>query len=456
VIAARTSRAKQHLRDGLSSSTYAARPADVGAAVASEPRERSPLARGAVVLTGAMGLSGLLTYLFLVLAARTLGPTAYGEIGVLWGAMYIASIVLFRPLEQTTSRAIADRRSRGEEGRTVVRSVGLLAAALAIVVLVAGGGAWYPITHGLFGGDNAMTALLICGIVFYGGSYFVRGLLGGTMWFNGYGINVVAEGAARLVVAAPLLFFASKGLAGVAVIAAGLGGAVVPMLVGRRRIVRGLDGHAAERFRPGSALAFAAPASTIAAADQLLVNGAPLLIMVGGGAHSAKLAGVAFAATMLVRAPVYVFQGIAAALLPSFTHLQAGDRARSVWTSTLRVAKLVGAAGVAIVIGTAIAGPLASRVFYGSRFETTRGVLIWLAVGVAFYLVGATLSQTLLALDAGRAAAGAWACSALTLIVGFVALPGTPLFRVAVSFALATLVLLCLLASSLYRRIGRA
>ena len=51
-----------------------------------------------------------------------------------------------------------------------------------------------------------------------------------------------------------------------------------------------------------------------------------LVIVLGHG--TARQAGIVFAATMLVRAPVYVFQGVAASLLPNFTLLGSGDRAQ--------------------------------------------------------------------------------------------------------------------------------
>src|SRR5262249_20631038 len=100
------------------------------AAVYAEPavvtRERpEPALAGAWLLSAAMVGSGALTYGFHVLAARSLGPHAYGQIAVLWAAMFLGAVVLFRPLEQTASRAIADRLARGEEVRTVLRSVGL-------------------------------------------------------------------------------------------------------------------------------------------------------------------------------------------------------------------------------------------------------------------------------------------------------------------------------------------
>ena len=70
-----------------------------------------------------MVVSGVLTYAFHVLAARTLGPSAYGQIAVLWGAIFLGAIVLFRPIEQTTSRSIADRLAREEDASSVLRPV---------------------------------------------------------------------------------------------------------------------------------------------------------------------------------------------------------------------------------------------------------------------------------------------------------------------------------------------
>ena len=80
----------------------------------------------------------------------------------------------------------------------------------------------------------------------------------------------------------------------------------------------------------------------IAGADQLFVDGAPLLVIALGG--SMKAAGLVFAATMLVRAPVYVFQGLAAALLSNLTHLHATDETHKLrGTVGMNVAKLLGA-----------------------------------------------------------------------------------------------------------------
>jgi O-antigen/teichoic acid export membrane protein len=411
------------------------------------PPHRSASFSGAWLLSGAMVVSGVLTYAFHVLAARTLGPSAYGQIAVLWGAIFLGAIVLFRPIEQTTSRSIADRLARGEEAAPVVRPILALSATLMAVIAVAAALAWRPLTDHLFAGDNAMTAMLVGGTLAYGLSYVVRGLVGGVRWFRGYGLGLLSDSVGRLAVAAPLVFIASKSLAAFAVVVAGVVGALVPLYFGRRELeVLRAEGRGSGGFRTVSALSFAAPASLMAGADQVLVNGAPLLVVLGTG-HADKTVGVVFAATMLVRAPVYVFQGLAASLLPNFTVLHAAERQRFLSVVHRAVVVLL-AVGACIVVVSAVAGPEAMRMLYGDAYSVSRGDLVLLGLGVACYLGASTFSQALLALDCGSRAAAAWCASAVAFVVLYVVLPWSQLTRISLAFAVAMsggLVLLWLL-----------
>jgi O-antigen/teichoic acid export membrane protein len=427
----------------------------VGIAPVVPIRRRTPLS-GAWLLSIAMVGSGVLTYVFLVLTARTLGARDYGRIGVLWGAMFIVAIVLFRPIEQTLSRTIADRRARGEEVRSVLRAAAAVALAIAAIGAIAVAIGWQAITSRLFGGDNLLMAMLVFGIAAYGFSYLVRGLAGGALWFDGYGINLLADGLSRLALGLPLVLVASRNVAAAAVVGAGLVGALVPLRLGRDRLRPLLEQGSGTPFRLGSALRFAAPASTIAAADQMLVNGSPLLVMVGGRGDVSKVAGVVFAATMLVRAPVYVFQGLAAALLPNLTHLSATIGNERMRRDVFRVAVYLLAGGAVITGVAASIGPAVMHVLYGSDFSASRTVLALLGAGVGLYLPAATLSQALLALDSGRAAAWAWAASGGALILFYAVMPGSELMRVALSFAFAVLLLLISLAALLVRRLERS
>jgi len=258
----------------------------------------------------------------------------------------------------------------------------------------------------------------------------------------------------RLLVALPLIVVASKSVAGAAMVAAGLAGAFIPLYVGRGRLSSVVVDAPGKRFSLTTALAFAAPASIIAIADQFLVNGGSLLVMLEGGADASKAAGIVFAATMLVRAPVYVFQGLAASLLPNLTHIHALDDTARFRRAVLRTVGFLLAAGVLIVAFAAVAGPETMKVLYGTGFEVGRYELTLLAAGVGCYLAAATCSQALLALDSGARAAVAWTTSSAVFIALYFLLSGSELERISLAFVLTALVDFALLGFGLARKLG--
>src|SRR5215210_2180569 len=287
--------------------------------------------------------SGVLAYLFNVLAARALGPEGYGAIGALWGGTFLLAVLLFRPLEQTVSRAVSHHLARGEDARPAVRSVARLTAAVTLATVAACVAAWGPITNRIFGGEPVLTVALIAGLAGYAVSYFARGLAGGVRWFGGYGLVLLADGALRLLLALPLLFVASPTVAAVAIAAAAAGGAVVPLLPRGRARLRALEAPGRGEFEVREAATFALPAVVIGGCEQILVTGGPLLVLIAGGEGATAAAGVLFAATLLVRAPVFLFQGVAASLLPNLTTFRAqGDEARLHRATVLTALALAG------------------------------------------------------------------------------------------------------------------
>jgi O-antigen/teichoic acid export membrane protein len=418
------------------------------------PQERRPALAGAWVVSTSMVLSGTLIYAFMVLAARVLGAEGYGQIAVLWAAMFLVVIVAFRPLEQTAARAIAERLARGEEVRSVLRSVSLVASAVLLALAAVAAFAWDFLANRLFDGSDILLAILLVGIACYGVAYVSRGAITGARWFGGYGLGLIADGVARIAIAAPLIVVASRSIAAAAVAFAGLIGALVPLWVGRKRLRALVGSRDGQRFPLRATVAFAAPASLIAGADQLLVNCSPLLVTLEGGA--AKTAGLVFAATMLVRVPVFVFQGLASSILPNLTRLQVVDDPRAFRRAVVQTAGFLALAGAMIVAFAAVAGPQALEFFFGSGFAASRVELVLLGGGVACYLAATTFSQALLALDRGAAAATAWVVSAVLFISLYFTLTGDELMRVSAAFAIATLVDLVLLAGILLTRAHRA
>lgn len=190
-------------------------------------QERRPALAGAWIVSGAMLVSGTLIYAFNVLAARVLGGDGYGQIAVLWAAMFLVVIVMFRPLEQTASRAIAERLARGEEAGSVLRSVSIVGSTFLLLLLAAVTPVWGVLADRLFQGNNVLLVLLLVGVACYGIAYVTRGAITGVRWFGGYGLALIADGLARLAIAAPLVIVASRNVAAAAVTIAGLAGAQI-------------------------------------------------------------------------------------------------------------------------------------------------------------------------------------------------------------------------------------
>jgi O-antigen/teichoic acid export membrane protein len=248
------------------------------------------------------------------------------------------------------------------------------------------------------------------------------------------------------------LLVASDSLAGAAMVAAGTAGAILPLAVGRRRLRAALVPQAGPPFRARSACVFAAPAVAIAAADQVLVNGEPVLIVLAGGAHASRAAGVVFAATMLVRAPVYVFQGLAASILPNLTGLAAAGDRSGFRAAVVRSSLTLLAVGAALVVLVAATGPAAMRTLYGSGFSAARLDLALLAAGAACYLVAGTASQGLLAIARGAAAAAIWSAGGGAFVGLFAVLAGSDLRRASLAFAIAMGAAAAGLSAELWRK----
>jgi O-antigen/teichoic acid export membrane protein len=402
------------------------------------PSRRIAAPDGTILLSSATLLSGVLAYAFHVIAARSLGASTYGLVAVLWAAMFIAVVVLFRPLEQTISRAVADRLVRDEEVRSVMRASLLIYGGLAVGLALSTVVFWRPLNDRLFLGHSFFVLALAVGTIAYGGAYVLRGACGGIRWFQGYGAGLLADGTVRIVILIPIVFVSSGNLAAAAIAGAALGGALVPLALGRRRLAPLAQRGSGTPFHLRSAASFAAPAAAVAAADQLLVNGGPLFVMLSGGKDAGKTAGIVFAATMIVRIPVFFFTGLAASLLPNLTRLNASGDTAEFHRMIARATSLFAAVAGMIVIFGATIGPQTLLTVYGPAFQTSHLDLALLGVAAGGYLAAATLAQALLALASGRTAAAIWCTSAAMFVVGYMVVPGSQMFRVALSMAAAT------------------
>ena len=399
--------------------------------------------RHAGLLSAGVGAAGLLTYLFFSLASHNLSATDYGEIVVLWSAVFLTISVAYRPVEQLLSRSLADRLARGEQTASAIRMAARIqlgvALALAAVILLSRD----PLEDGLLSGSETLYWVLFSAVVSFGGSFFARGYLAGSRHFGSLALLLVCESAARTLFALALAIGIAEGQATVA-----LGIAAAPLasllLAGALIAVVRRGGSDTARERPASLAAgggFAGAVLVIMLGEQAFLNAGPLVVR---AFDDAAAAGFIFNVLMVVRAPVLVFQGVATSLLPHLTRLRArGDSSDAAFAHSVRTT-LVAIAGFALATFAIVlaAGPSLMEIAFGDRFEYDRPGLAIVAAGMGFYLAATTLSQAALARGAAARAARVWAFTAVAFLAWcFLPIVPDEARRIEIGFAAGALLL---------------
>jgi O-antigen/teichoic acid export membrane protein len=413
------------------------------------------------MLSIGVGSAGLLTYVYFSLASHNLDRTSYGEVVVLWSAVFVTISVLFRPVEQLLSRTIADRQARGESIGEALRVGATIQIGLAVAFAVAALALRGPLEDDLLSGNSTLYWILVSAVLAFGASFFARGFLAGSRRFVLYGALLLAESTARMSFALAVAIGIADGQTAVAlgiVAAPVVSLTVVPLAFAGRAVARRSTPPpraGQSQFTLARGGGFAAAVLLIMVSEQSLLNAGPLIVRASDGAAAA---GFIFNVLMIARAPLVLFQAVATSLLPHLTRLRSSSDAQDAGAFQMSIRVTLGAiAGFAALVGlvVAVAGPELMQVAFGDKFTYDRAGLLIVTAGMGFYLASGTLNQAALAQGQARGAAARWVVCA----AGFIAWNLVPVFdefrRVEVGFAGAA-ALLCGLLYLLYRHPPKA
>jgi O-antigen/teichoic acid export membrane protein len=454
---------------------------------AGETSEARSYGRRASLLSIGVGLTGLITYLFFAIASHELSREDYGQVAVLWSAVFIVVSVLQRPVEQLLSRTISENLARGTPIGHTVRVAATIQFGVAVgfdaVALALRG----PIEDGLLDGNSTLYWIGVAAITAYGASYFARGFLAGSHRLTLYALLIISESISRTAFPLAVALGIATGQTAVAlgiVAAPTLSLIVVPFAFFRRGVAgaaadgggapEGTPTEAAESPRetdaqlrrvspegappPAAAGAdftlaegggFAAAVFLIMLSEQTVLNAGPLIVNATAGAAAA---GFIFNILMIARAPMQLFQAVSTSLLPHLTRLgshgQETDFRASVRVTILAIA---GFAGL-VVAAMLIAGPELMQIAFGEKHTYERADLVIVSVGMGLYLSAATLNQAALARGEVRRASACWiACAVAFIVWTSVPIVGDDFNRVEIGY-LGTASLLCGLLWWLYRQ----
>ncbi len=406
-----------------------------------------------------VGLTGVITYAYFLIASHVLSKPDYGQITVLWSAVFITISTLYRPIEQLLSRHISERRTTGEPigepmrvGATIQLGLSLFFAVTALVLRG-------PIQDDLLEGSEVLYWVFFSSVLFYAASYFARGFLAGNQRFGLFVALILSESCFRTVFAVLVAVSVLSGQSAVAigiVAAPALSLMVVPFAFARRAKREGAKpppakgDQAAFSMRHGSG--FAAAVLLIMFSEQAFLNAGPLIVR---GLQGAAAAGFIFNVLMIARAPLQLFQAVSTSILPHLTRLHAGgtEEGDREFHRTVRMVLLGLAAFTALAfVFMAVAGPKAMQIAFSNKFTYDREGLLLVTLGMGLYLSSVTLNQACVAQGQVRRAAARWiGCAALFIGWNFVPLVGDEFRRVEIGFLLAAGVLFSLLYY-VYRR----
>jgi O-antigen/teichoic acid export membrane protein len=417
--------------------------------------------RRASLLSVGVGITGLITYLYFAIASHELSKEQYGQVAVLWSAVFIVVSVLQRPVEQLLSRTVSENlANRSPIGHTVrvaaTIQLGVAVAFDAVALALRG-----PIQDHLLHGNSTLYWIGVAAVTAYGASYFARGFLAGSHRLTIYALLIISESVARTAFPTAVALGIASGQTAVAlgiVAAPTLSLMVVPFAFLRRfGGARAGPEPAAEspsapdtsEFTLARGGRFAAAVFLIMLSEQTFLNAGPLLVNAAAGAAAA---GYIFNVLMIARAPLQLFQAVSTSLLPHLTRLGSQgneeDFRASVRVTILAIAGFAGLVALAMLI----AGPHLMQIAFGKNHIYQRVDLVIVSVGMGLYLSAATLNQAALAKGQVRRASLCWiGCAVAFVIWMLIPLIDNDFHRVEVGY-LGAATLLCALLYWLYRQ----
>ncbi len=407
-----------------------------------------------------VGLTGVITYVYFFIASHVLSKPDYGEITVVWSAVFITVSTLYRPVDQLLSRHISERLAKGEpvgEPTLVATKIQLgLAATFAVITLILRG----PIQDDLLSGNETLYWVFFLAVLFYAASYFARGYLAGHRRFGLFTAMILSESVFRTLFAVLVAVGLLSGQSAVAigiVAAPALSRRAVPAVVARRARqappapAADADADAAE-FSMAHGAGFAAAVLLIMFSEQVFLNAGPLIVR---GLEGAAAAGFIFNVLMIARAPLQLFQAVSTSILPHLTSLHTSEEPGSedeFHRSVRMVLAAIAAFTAVVAVCVLIAGPQLMQLAFSDKFSYDRAGLLLVTAGMGLYLSSVTVNQACLAQGQVRRASARWiACAALFVAGCFLAPVGDEFRRVEIGFALAAAMLMGLLFL-VYRR----
>ena len=387
-----------------------------------------------VGLGSATAISGLGSYLVLILAARGLDDVDYSAFAAFWSISVVLGLGFYFPIEQETARELAG--SRDKHVRRILPGMAattlIVTASVAVSLLLM----LLPPFRGFMPTELVLVSILC--LVSYGLQFPVRGVLSGLRSTNRYSAIVGLEGLFRILLPmAVLLSGASSPAAFALAVALSTAFSVIPaisIMLFRRKP---LEARATAQEPPSGSARFVRRALRLVAAAlsiQLLLNSA-VLIARGTGSADPLLAGQILACLAMARIPIFGYQVLQVLYLPRVAAHHRAGRSPQVRRLIITALAITTAVAIVDVVVIAFAGEWIIGLLFGDSLVATLDARLLISLGVAVYMIAIVLSDTAVAIGLHGLVMRAWLVSAAIGLGVLAVTPGT--------YLSATLPLIC-------------
>jgi O-antigen/teichoic acid export membrane protein len=368
---------------------------------------------GALAIAGGSVVSGVTAYVYLIVAARQLGPIRYSALSALWTLLFLAGPGCFAPLEQEVCRAAVARRTTGSGDRPAVVRAAQVGGLILVLLLAAVAATSGFLRHGVFGGHGVLVVALALGLAGYYLMHLSWGVLASQHHFRGYGVVAGSEGVVRLAICGVLLAVSSRSI-GVYGLALGLAPFAAAYLGWRSEPVRLIAGSPEPWRITSRAIAYLLGASAL---KQFVLMVSPLAVQILATSAQRGAAGRYLAALALTRVPLFLFNAVLAALLPRLVQLASAGRRDEFGGILRRLSVVVSLAMVGAAVITAFVGPGLLRLFFGTEYALPAGDLVKLMVGCGAYMLALVLSYGLVAVGGHQWTTVSWGIGGIAFVV---------------------------------------
>lgn len=396
-----------------------------------EPSSGRRPPRSLLLVLSATAVSGVSSFVVLLIVAPALGPAGYASFSVYWGALFMAVGVLFG-IQQESTRAVSDAAERGtdrREGSSLIRFAGVLGSAVLLLILTTGLVWAAP----LFGAENQVWIYpLAIAVGSYVGVAALNGILAGTGQWNGFAGVSLIDGVLRLILVAVALWAGADGTAIAWAVAIPFPVSLVVVAIANRATVRS-NSTVPESYRALSSNA--GRTITASSANAVLVNGFPVILSLLASNDRAALGAVVLALT-LTRAPILVPLTALQSMLISRFSASPQDARRLMATSIAALAVL--APVLAAIAG--LWGPGILHWLFGAEFVVSGALLAWLVIAAGCLGLLTITGARILAAGRHTVFAAGWVVACLLAIVAVAGTPGDIGTRTVVGLVLGPLV----------------